>query len=132
MSRLDLMLAHLEDLHLARDTQAADLHLRILALERELQAREPELMGQLQLARQELERIDEEFKAEAGPVEAAVREQIVQQGQTVKGRLLLCTYSERTTWDGQQLDRLADKYPDILACKRVTPVGSIRVNGAKS
>ena len=75
--------------------------------------------------RAELEAIDAELTPKLKAIEEKlaiaedkVKATVLAQGTTIKGNVWQAVWSKpRTSWDAKLLDKLAEKYPDILLAK---------------
>ena len=101
-----------EDLYLIQhELQSQHIELRKSAIPPEVQA--------------ELEAIDAEFTPKLKAIEEKlavaedkVKAMVLAQGTTIKGSVWQAVYTKpRTSWDAKLLDKLAEKYPDILLAK---------------
>lgn len=70
----------------------------------------------------------EAVDAKIAELEAAVKEAVVFQGESVKGEMLMAVYAKgRVSWDAKKLDALGSMIPQILtARKEGEPSVSIR------
>jgi hypothetical protein len=76
----------------------------------------------------EFNKAHEAMIAEMARLEAEIKNEVLESGETVKGDSLMAVWnSGRLTWDGKQLKKLAERYPEITVASKVgNPTVSFR------
>lgn len=103
------------------------LNLRYDAEKRTVLAPVQKMLDQIESARAEE---TGELRARADDIEAAIRMEVAQRGESVKGASMSAVYVKgRTTWDGKRLSGYAAAHPEIEQFKNVgEPSVSIKNN----
>ena len=86
-----------------------------------------EKLNELASKRARLEELRKSWEAEnaeliesIGSLEAEIKSEVLESGETVKGESLMAVWvSGKVTWDGRQLKKFAETYPAILAASKV-------------
>ena len=76
----------------------------------------------------EFEAQHEALLNEISKLETEIKNEVLEAGETVKGDSMMAVWnSGRLTWDGKQLKKLAERYPEITVASKIgNPTVSFR------